>query len=166
MRRGFQFLGVPLTCCWLGGLAAACKSDPATTKTQKLGPQSRVLLAASPDKSLLGAAPNHTLAASSRQSIPDHSTLVYTTQQASQQPLHPIPSHPPLAIHLSIHPLINKNIMASRQRTENPAADRRRRPEQPPDQRREPRYHVYIRLPFNRGDFVDPETVSLALCSS
>jgi hypothetical protein len=26
--------------------------------------------------------------------------------------------------------------------------------------RREPRYHVYVRLPFNRGDFVDPPPVS------
>ncbi len=56
--------------------------------------------------------------------------------------------------------------MTSRQRTENPAADRRKRVEQPLGERREPRYHVYIRLPFNRDDFVDPEPVSLALCSS
>ncbi|KAG7291616.1 hypothetical protein NEMBOFW57_001635 [Staphylotrichum longicolle] len=50
--------------------------------------------------------------------------------------------------------------MASRQRTENPATDRRKRPEQVPEERREPRYHVYIRLPFNRGDFIDPGTVN------
>ncbi len=166
MRRGFQFLGVPLTCCWLGGLAAACKSDPATTKTQKLGPQSRVLLAASPDKSLLVSGPQ-SHPCSERQAIhprPFHFGLHHSTGiPAAATPSHPVSSS---TGHPSIHPLINKNIMASRQRTENPAADRRRRPEQPPDQRREPRYHVYIRLPFNRGDFVDPETVSLALCSS
>jgi len=27
--------------------------------------------------------------------------------------------------------------------------------------RREPKYHIYVRLPFNRGDFVDPPPVSL-----
>jgi hypothetical protein len=50
--------------------------------------------------------------------------------------------------------------MEFKQRTDEHAAGMRKRAEE----RREPTYHVYIRLPFNRGDFVDPGTVSLALC--
>ncbi|KAK3298260.1 uncharacterized protein B0H64DRAFT_70280 [Chaetomium fimeti] len=51
--------------------------------------------------------------------------------------------------------------MESRQKADQPAtADRRKKPEQPPQERPEPRYHVYIRLPFDRGDFVDPGTVN------
>ncbi|KAL2136398.1 hypothetical protein VTI74DRAFT_3832 [Chaetomium olivicolor] len=39
--------------------------------------------------------------------------------------------------------------------------DGRKRSEQlTTDDRREPRYHVYVRLPFNRGDFVDPGPVN------
>ena len=56
--------------------------------------------------------------------------------------------------------------MESRQRTDQPTTDRRKRPEQAAEEVREPKYHVYIRLPFNRGDFVDPGTVSFALCFS
>ncbi|KAK3905021.1 hypothetical protein C8A05DRAFT_31176 [Staphylotrichum tortipilum] len=50
--------------------------------------------------------------------------------------------------------------MEPRQRTEDAATERRKRPGKAPDAPREPRYHVYIRLPFNRGDFVDPGTVN------
>ncbi|KAH6855195.1 hypothetical protein B0I37DRAFT_411206 [Chaetomium sp. MPI-CAGE-AT-0009] len=51
--------------------------------------------------------------------------------------------------------------MESRQKADQPAAaDRRKKPEQPAEERPEPRYHVYIRLPFDRGDFVDPGTVN------
>jgi len=32
------------------------------------------------------------------------------------------------------------------------------------EEQREVRYHVYVRLPFRRGDFVDPPPVRLALC--
>ncbi|KAK4125021.1 hypothetical protein N657DRAFT_689392 [Parathielavia appendiculata] len=46
--------------------------------------------------------------------------------------------------------------MDLKQRTDKPATNTRKRLEE----RREPRYHVYIRLPFNRGDFVDPGTVN------
>lgn len=28
----------------------------------------------------------------------------------------------------------------------------------------EPKYEVYVRLPFNRGDFVDPPPVSTFVC--
>lgn len=38
--------------------------------------------------------------------------------------------------------------------------DNRKKPDQPAEEGRNPRYHVYVRLPFNRGDFVDPGTVS------
>ncbi|KAK3695499.1 hypothetical protein B0T22DRAFT_438486 [Podospora appendiculata] len=34
------------------------------------------------------------------------------------------------------------------------------RPEPPKRDKMEPRYHVYMRLPFNRGDFVDPPPVN------
>lgn len=37
-------------------------------------------------------------------------------------------------------------------------------PERAAKARMEPKYHVYVRLPFNRGDFVDPPPVRLALC--
>jgi hypothetical protein len=67
--------------------------------------------------------------------------------------------------HPSNLPNINKN-MESRQRTEDRPTDRRKRSDPAADEPREPRYHVYIRLPFERGDFVDPGTVSLALCPS
>ena len=50
--------------------------------------------------------------------------------------------------------------MDSRQKADQPtAADKRKKPEQPTEERPEPKYHVYIRLPFDRGDFVDPGTV-------
>ena len=44
--------------------------------------------------------------------------------------------------------------------------DNRKKPDQPTEEGRNPRYHVYVRLPFNRGDFVDPGPVSFALCLS
>ncbi|KAL2161230.1 hypothetical protein VTH06DRAFT_8450, partial [Thermothelomyces fergusii] len=50
--------------------------------------------------------------------------------------------------------------MDARQRADQPAPERRRRPDRDAEEGREPRYHVYIRLPFNRGDFVDPGTVN------
>ncbi|KAM7208915.1 autophagy-related protein 29 [Naviculisporaceae sp. PSN 640] len=34
------------------------------------------------------------------------------------------------------------------------------RPERPAKERMEPKFHVYVRLPFNRGDFVDPPPVN------
>ena len=55
--------------------------------------------------------------------------------------------------------------MDSKQKPEDPDMDRHKRPEKTPEEGRQPKYHVYVRLPFNRGDFVDPGTVSLALCS-
>lgn len=54
--------------------------------------------------------------------------------------------------------------MDARQRADQPAPERRRKADLDAEEGREPRYHVYIRLPFNRGDFVDPGTVSSALC--
>lgn len=43
-------------------------------------------------------------------------------------------------------------------------SDRRKKPEPPDDNPKEPRYHVYIRLPFNRPPgFVEPGTVCHAL---
>jgi hypothetical protein len=50
--------------------------------------------------------------------------------------------------------------MESRQRKEELTTDRRTRYEKPVEERPEPKFHVYIRLPFKRGDFVDPGPVS------
>ncbi|KAJ4298523.1 hypothetical protein N0V88_003553 [Collariella sp. IMI 366227] len=51
--------------------------------------------------------------------------------------------------------------MEYRQRTGDLAMDGRRRIEKAAiEEHREPRYHVYVRLPFNRGNFVDPGTVN------
>ncbi|KAK3311382.1 uncharacterized protein B0T15DRAFT_72788 [Chaetomium strumarium] len=50
--------------------------------------------------------------------------------------------------------------MESRQRKEELTTDKRKRYENPVEERPEPRYHVYIRLPFKRGDFVDPGPVN------
>ncbi|KAK4241999.1 hypothetical protein C8A03DRAFT_29740 [Achaetomium macrosporum] len=50
--------------------------------------------------------------------------------------------------------------MESRQTKEESTTDRRKRYEKPIEERPEPKYHVYIRLPFKRGDFVDPGPVN------
>lgn len=56
--------------------------------------------------------------------------------------------------------------MESNQKTDANAADRPRATEQASEESRAPRYHVYIRLPFNRGDFVDPGPVSFRTVSA
>ncbi|KAK4133346.1 hypothetical protein BT67DRAFT_47601 [Trichocladium antarcticum] len=58
------------------------------------------------------------------------------------------------------HPSINIPFLASKQKTECTTMDNRKKPDQPAEEGRNPRYHVYVRLPFNRGDFVDPGTVN------
>ncbi|KAL2020994.1 hypothetical protein VTK56DRAFT_7768 [Thermocarpiscus australiensis] len=50
--------------------------------------------------------------------------------------------------------------MDSRHRAEGVSKEPRKRPEQAADEDRDPKYHVYVRLPFSRGDFVDPGPVN------
>ncbi|KAL2263628.1 hypothetical protein VTK26DRAFT_5891 [Humicola hyalothermophila] len=50
--------------------------------------------------------------------------------------------------------------METKQQADDTDMEKHRKPDKPPEDGRQPKYHVYVRLPFNRGDFVDPGTVN------